>query len=245
MKLFLGLGLSVIVLAALVRQSGNPGEAKRFKSPGGRYEVVFEQIEQRKFSEADLQRNVDNVSHIRYKISFYRTGEQTPIRSAEYADVYGWDRDSKPAPLENLFNSILWSPEEDFAVLDEEGWASAPGPPARRAVVLDRDLPWSVVPFSMTDLIWVDALKVIGNSYADCEYSVVEFDGSVGQSRPLHAGKSPLGYEIRSSSGRTVLIGTVLDNCRSEEDMRQFVSECRLLDLASMRERVVPCEPKP
>jgi len=245
MKLFLGLGLGVIVLAALVRQSGNPGEAKRFKSPGGRYEVVFEQIEQRKFSEADLQRNTGNVSHIRYKISFYRTGAQTPIRSAEYADVYGWDRDSKPAPLENLFKSILWSPEEDFAVLDEEGWASAPGPPACRAVALDRDLPWSVVPFSMTDLIWVDALRVIGNSYADCEYSVVEFDGSVGQSRPLHASESPVGYEIRSHSGKTVLIGTVLDNCRSEDEVREFVPECRLLDLASMRETVVPCEPGP
>lgn len=244
MKLLLGLGLSVIVLGALVRQSGNPGEAKRFKSPGGRYEVVFEQIEQRKFSEADLQRNMDNISHIRYKISFYRTGAPTPIRSVEYADVYGWDPDSKPAPLENLFKSILWSPEEDFAALDEEGWASAPGPPDRRAVALDDDLSWTVAPFSMTDLIWVDALRVIGNSYADCEYSVVEFDGSVGQSCPLHAGKSPLGYEIRSHSGKTVVIGTVLDTCRSEEDMRQFVPECRLLDLASMRERVVPCEPK-
>ena len=245
MKLFHGLFLSVIVLAALAGRSGHPSEAKRFKSPGERYEVAFEQVEHRKSSQADLQRDMDHISRISYKITFYRTSEQTPIRSAEYADVYGWDRDSKPAPLESLFKGILWSPEEDFAVLDEEGWASAPGPPHRRAVALGRNLPWSVVPFSMTDLIWLDTLRVIGNSYADCEYSIVEFDGSVGQSRPLHASKSPAGYEIRSDSGKTVLIGTVLDNCRSEEDARQFVPECRLLDLTSMRETVVPCEPKP
>jgi hypothetical protein len=244
MKLLFGLVLSVMVLVALTSESGNSGDVKRFKSPGGRYEVTFVQIEHRKFSEEQLLRNVDNISHIRYKISFYKAGAQTPIRTVEYADVYGWDRDSKPAPLEDLFKNILWSPEEDFAVLDEEGWASAPGPPACRAVALGDALPWSVVPFSMTDLIWVDKLRVIGNSYADCDYSVVEFDGSVGQSRPLHAGESPLGYEIRSHSGKTVVIGTILDNCRSEEDTRQFVSECRLLDLASMSETVVPCEPR-
>jgi hypothetical protein len=245
MRLFPELVLSGLTLAALMGGSGDSAESQRFKSPGGRYEVTFEQIEQREFSEAEAQRDIDNVNHIRYRICFYVTGEQTPIRSVEYADVYGWGKDSKPAPLENLFKGILWSPEEDFAVLDAEGWASAPGPPDRRAVALNRGLPWSVAPFSMTDLVWVDALKVIGNSYADCDYSVVEFDGSVGQSRSLHAGESPLGYEIRPSAGRTVVIGTVLDNCRSEDQLRQFVPECRLLDLASMNESGVPCNSKP
>jgi hypothetical protein len=243
MKL-LCVGLSLTMLAVLARQSGNPGEAKRFKSPRGRYEVVFEQIEHRKFSEIDLQRNLDDISHITYKISFYRAGEPTAIRTAEYADVYGWERDAKPTALENLFEGILWSPEEDFAVLDAEGWASAPGPPDRRAVALSDTLPWSVAAFRMTDLIWVDALRVIGNSYADCDYSVVEFDGSAGETRALHAGASPLGFEIRSSSGKGVLIGTVLDNCRREEDMRHFIPECRLLDLPSMKETPVPCEPR-
>lgn len=244
MKIFFDLVLSTVVVA-LTGGSGDSGESKRFISPKGQYEVTFEQIEHREFSKTETQCDIDYVNHIRYRISFYRRGGQTPVRTVEYADVYGWGQDSKPTPLENLFRAILWSPEEDFAVLDAEGWASAPGPPDRRAVALNRELPWSVVPFTMTDLVWVDALKVIGNSYADCDYSVVEFDGSVGQSRSLHAGESPLGYEVRSSSGKTVVIGTVLDNCRSEDQLRKFVPECRLLDLTSMSERGSPCYPQP
>jgi hypothetical protein len=188
---------------------------------------------------------VDQVSHVTYKVSFYKMGEQAAVRSVEYADVYGWEREANPTPIENLFKAILWSPDEDFAVLDAEGWASAPGPPDRQAVALNRELRWSVAPFRLSDLIWVDRLRVIGNSYADCDYSVVEFDASTGETLAIKEGASPTGYETRAGAGKKALMRKVLDNCRTEDAQREFVPECLLLDLASMGKTVVPCEPGP
>jgi hypothetical protein len=245
LSLLLHLYLILALPGAFEGQTVPASRAERFKSPGGKFEVVFEEVEHRKFSEADLLRNLDQVSHIRYRISFQEAGEQTTARRLEYADVYGWEREAKPTLIENLFKAILWSPDEDYAMLDAEGWASAPGPPDRRAVALNRELQWSVAPFRLTDLIWADRFRVIGNSYADCDYSVVEFDGSTGQTRAIHEAESPVGYEIRTSVGKKALLRKVLDNCRTEDVERTFVPECLLLDLTSREQTVVPCEPGP
>jgi hypothetical protein len=217
----------------------------RFRSPGGRYEVTFKELAHTRFMAEQMKQNVDNVSNVRYRVAFFPVGESGPVAEVIYYDVYGWEPDAKPTPPEDLFKAILWSPEEDFAVLDAEGWASAPGTPDRKAVALSLKLRWRTAPFALEEPIWVDALRVIGNSHKDCEYAVVEFDGVSGQMRNVMAPDSPVGYEIRGTNGRKVEIRQVLDNCRTEEMQKSFTPECLRLDLDTMQKSPSTCSREP
>lgn len=238
-------GLGVMAGLAVVSLSVAGSEPARFKSPGGRFEVVFEELEHRRYSEAEQLKNLDHTSHVKYRISFYRPGEAKPVAAVEHQDVYGWEKGAKPTPPSDLFNAFLWSPKEDFAVLDEEGWARAPGAPERKAVALDPTLPWSTAPFRLSDPVWANALRVVGNSYNDCEYSVVMFDGATGEMRSVMPANSPVGFELGPVTGRQVLIRNVLDNCKTEELERDFIPECLSMDLDTMRTAVAPCGARP
>ena len=235
-------GLELSVGLVIVGCVGEGAEPVRFKSPSGRHEVAFEEIEHKKYSEAEQQRDFNFTSHIKYLISFYRAGEAHPVAQVEYRDVYGWEKDAAPTPPTDLFKAILWSPNEDFAVLDEEGWARAPGAPERRAVALNASLSWSTAPFRLSDPVWADTLHVIGNAHNDCDYSVVEFEGTTGKMRSIMASASPIGYEIATTTGRRVLIRKALDNCRMEDAEKAFVPECFSLSLDTMQRTAAPCD---
>lgn len=245
MKASLRHALGLLVGLAIANLSVARPEPTRFKSPGGRFEVVFEEIEHQKYSEAEQRKDFDHTSRVKYRIAFYRSGEGKPVAAVEHRDVYGWERGAKPTPPADLFNAFVWSPKEDFAVLDEEGWARAPGAPERKAVALDPTLPWTTAPFRLSDPVWADALRVVGNSYNDCEYSVVMFDGATGKMQPIMAAASPIGYEIGAVTGRRVLIRRLLDNCKTEELEKDFVPECLSLDLDTMRTVATPCDARP
>lgn len=234
-----------LVLMSGTRLPGSASDPERFKSPAGCYEVAFEELERKTYSEVEHQRDLNHTSYVKYRISFCRGGQLEAIAVVEYHDVYGWEKNSKPTPLIDLFEAILWSPKEDFAVLDEEGSARAPGAPERRAVALSPDFPWSVAPFRLAELVWVDALRVIGNAHNDCDYSVEEFDGRTGETRAIKEAESPIGYEIRKVIGRKVLIHKLLDNCKTEDSERGFVPECLSLNLDTMQITVVPCDTSP
>jgi len=216
-----------------------------FKSPRARFEVAFQELEHLHFPFEKMKSGEDYISRVRYQVSFYRSGEPQPVAEVEYTDVYGWELDARPTPPADLFKAILWSPQEDFAVLDAEGWASAPGTPERKAVALNPELAWRTAPFILDEPIWADTLHAIGNSFNDCEYAVVEFDGATGKMRPLLAAASPIGYEIGRVAGRQVLIRKILDNCRTEESEKAFISECLTLDLDTMQTSTVRCPSVP
>jgi hypothetical protein len=235
----LSCGVALMLAAGLV--SGASSAPVRFRSPGGRYEVAFTELEHLRFSAEQMKQNVDNVNHVRYRISFFRTGESEPAAEVEYHDVYGWEPDATPTATANLFKAILWSPQEDFAVLDAEGWASAPGTPERKAVALSTKLRWRTAPFTLDEPVWADALRAIGSSHSDCAYAVLEFDGASGQMRAVMAPDSPIGYEISRIDGRKVEIRQVLDNCRTEEMEKSFTPECLTLDLDTMRTSPSAC----
>ena len=236
-----GMECFLALMLAACLAGGLRAAPARFTSPGGRYEVAFMELEHTRFSAEEMKHNVDSVNNVRYRISFYRMGESEPVAEVEYHDVYGWEPDAKPTPTPDLFKAILWSPQEDFAVLDAEGWASAPGTPERKAVALSSKLRWRTAPFILDEPVWADALRVIGNSHNDCEYAVVEFDGASGQMRPVMAADSPIGYEVDGTTGRKVKIRQVLDNCRTEEMEKTFAPECLTLDLDTMRTSPSPC----
>jgi hypothetical protein len=234
--------LLMLMLAAGFADGPSATPAHRFTSPGGRYEVVFKELEHARFSAEEMKQSADNVNNVLYRISFYGAGESEPVAEVEYHDVYGWEPDAKPTSTADLFKAILWSPQEDFAVLDAEGWASAPGTPERKAVALSLKLRWRTAPFILDEPLWADALRAVGSLHNDCEYAVMEFDGASGQMRAVMAADSPIGYEIDGTTGRKVEIRQVLDNCRTEEMEKSFTPECLTLDLDTMRTSPAACK---
>lgn len=213
----------------------------RFKSPGGRFVVAFEELKHSRFTPEQSLKSADNISHVLYRISFLKAGQTIPVAEAEWHDVYGWTTDAKPTPPALLFRAILWSPNEDFAVLSSEGWASAPGTPERQAINLNPNHSWTTAPFILDEKAWADDFRVIGDSHQDCEYSVLEFGGRLGKTKSVKAAESPIGYEIARVTDRKVLIRKVLDNCRLENAESSFKSECTLLELDTMQTSPTTC----
>lgn len=228
-----------ILSAGLLAQGA---ERAPFRSPSGRYAVTFEELEHVKFAQIEPGEEVNRVSHVRYKVEFRAAGASQPLAAVEFSDVYGWTAEARPAQPAELFQAILWSPGEHFAVLDEEGWARAPGAPERVAVALDPGLAWTTEPFRLRDPLWADELHAVGNVHDDCSYSVAMFDGRAGRMRQLFTPASPLGYEILRVEGRRLHVRTLLDNCRTEDDVLAFVPDCFVMELDSMQHERVECE---
>jgi len=77
----------------------------------------------------------------------------------------------------------------------------------------------------MNHLVWLNGMIVVGMAYADCEFSILLFDGATGFPPSIKDGKSPIGYEIIDLKGDTLHIQTILDNCAAEEDQRMFLAK--------------------
>ena len=238
-KIFHGLLSALIVFIGATL----PVYAKtfHFKSPTGKYEVFLQEVWHKKFSPDAQQKDVDNISHVKYKINFQYAGTSKALASVEYHDVYGWMKDAEPLPPHILFRGLVWSPREDFVILPEEGWAGAPGSAVLKAVALTPGLIWSSATFHLDNVIWVDNFRAVGDIHDDCNFAVNLFDGITGKTTPIKESKSPMGYEIKLQDGRQVLIKKVLDNCRLEEDAQKFKPECTLLDLDTMKTMTEPC----
>ena len=234
--------LGGLLLSGGAALAGN-GAPSCFTSPGGKFMVCFTELEHKKFDPEQSQ-SIDDISHVKYKIDFRRAGETTILATAEYADVYGWTSPAHPAELKNIFNWFVWSPKEDFVILPAEGWAIAPGTSDRKALSLNPTLSWRTADFHMDNLIWADALRVVGGVMDDCNFGDNLFDGRTGKTTPLKAPRPLTGYVIKSSDGRQVHIEKMLDNCSSDADRRTFSRECHLLNLDTMRTEVVPCTEK-
>jgi hypothetical protein len=212
-----------------------------FRSPSGRNEVRFEELEHVKFPQTEPGEG-NRVSHVRYRVEFRTAGASQPLATVEFNDVYGWTAEARPAEPAELFRAILWSPGEHFAVLDEEGWARAPGAPERVAIALDPGLAWKTEPFRLRDPLWADELHAVGNVHDDCSFAVALFDARAGRTLQLFTPASPLGYEVLRVDGRRLHVRTLLDNCRSEDDVLAFVSDCFVMDLDSAQHEGVECE---
>jgi len=222
--------------------AGSPGRNPIFLSPQKRWEVVFRVVEHLQFTPEQTASSPDALNRVRYQIEFSPQTGQGPVRSIEYQDVYGADFSGKPTPLETLFVQMIWSPKEDFAVLPEEGWPSAPGTALLKALALSPGLGWTKADFHLDNFHWADSLRVVGDVHDDCEYSVRLFDGKTGKTEIIQSGASPEGFQIGRVEGRELMLQKVLDNCRREEDLSRFVAECFTLDLDSLSLKPVTCD---
>ena len=191
-----------------------------FFSPKHRFIVSFKLLKKTIF---ENPKNVDEFSNIEYQINF-RDKYTGKLWNYNYFDVYGGGN-GKPASLDTIFKEILWSPSENFAVLPEEDWASAPGPPNTKAVNLDTSFTWSKSDFRLDNPVWLDSLRVVGNSFNDCNYDVVLFDGLSGETNTICEDRQPIGYKILGIKGDLLLVQTILDNCGTEADEKVFSSD--------------------
>ena len=209
-----------------------------FKSPKGLHLVKFRETKHVKSTGTD---DMDDVSHVKYAVLIYRRADSL-IAQTDYTDVYGWSKDAEPTAPEKIFGDLTWSPDEDFVIFPEEGWASAPGPPNLKVLNLNSQLQWSETNIYMSLTHWADDFRIFGNSDSDCYYCVVMFDGKTGKTHEVIEAKSPIGYQIVKVEGTKLLIEKVLDNCRTEKDEHSFTPECQELDINTLERRVVPCK---
>ncbi|MFC1679651.1 hypothetical protein ACFL2T_05525 [Elusimicrobiota bacterium] len=231
MRFFGPAALSLVALIA-VASAEEPGP-DHWYSPKGGYRVVFEELEHKRFSASQIQEDLKDVSHVRYRVLFSRAKTGKPAAEVEYSDAYGRHPEAGRTPVEELFEGILWSPREDFAVLARERWSEAKGTPHRIAVALSRRLKWKTAPFHLDNLVWAGSLSAVGDVHDDCYYGVNEFNGKTGETYYLKKSRSPIGYEIASVARRKVLIRKVLDNCRTRRAAKRFKEECFSLSLRS------------
>jgi hypothetical protein len=218
-----------------------PTADTRFVSPGGKYEVQFEEIAHRTFTREEQLQNLDNMNHINYEVTIVRIDTGMSVATVKYSDVYGFNQPPEPTPLERLSRWFDWSPQEDFVVLPVEGWASAPGTPEARVLALNDELGWSESWFTLEKVTWADALVAVGHRHSDCDYSVDVFDGRIGKQKAVVEKSSPIGYQIESISARQVAIRRVLDNCASQERRNAFERQCLSLDLETLTVSPEPC----
>ncbi|MGD1046717.1 MAG: hypothetical protein ABR936_15520 [Bacteroidota bacterium] len=193
-----------------------------FVSPTGKFSVQFKQLKHTKYAHP---KNIDEFSNIQYRIIFLdlKTGKSY---NAEYYDVYVSyvSNKNKPTPLRNIFEQITWSPIDQFAILPEEAWASAPGAPTRVVINLDLSNKWSTSFIIMDNLVWFDNLIVCGTQYDDCYYCALLFDGKKGKTFVLKKAKSPVGYEVVGLRQDSLIIRSLLDNCSGGDDKEKFRS---------------------
>ncbi len=216
--------------------AAHAGGTGRFASPTGRFEAAFTELAHKKFPKREAM-GLDEVDHVVYRINFYAKGAVAPAATISYNDVYGWEEGSVPAAPEAIFSFFAWSPQDDFVIIPAEGWASAPGTAIARAVALNRKLPWREAEFAFDNFVWTGDLSGVGDAHFDCDYSVSLFDGNKGQTVPIKASDSPIGYELISVEGNSLFLRETLDNCRTDD----LEPRCFTLDLSTMEEAPRPC----
>ncbi len=159
-------------------------------------------------------------------IIFYMAGTDRVVAQGS------WTGPSQGLP--DLARQILWSPEEDFAILPRGG--------ETRMVVFTR-FPWPNTTFPLDDhpLVWLDALHVIGNWSEGCKQTVAEFDGSKIRTTSIVNAGEPYGYHIVSASPTRIVLEKMATRCATPEQRRSMVPECMTLALPSLQREIVAC----
>lgn len=193
-----------------------------FTSPTGRFTVRFKQLVHTKVAKVT---SLDDNSFIKYQL-FFTDVRSHVVRTAQYTDVYSsyayvYNK-GKPASLSRIVAQIIWSPSDQFAMLPEEAWPSAPGAPWHNVINLDSRFKWQSSGVNFDPFTWLDSITVAGNNHNDCSYCVCVFDGRSGNLITIKEGESPIGYSIDAMRDGKLVVKTILDNCSSEKDRRGF-----------------------
>jgi hypothetical protein len=228
--------LCLFLLSGFLPAAADLIRQEKFASPSGRYTVVFTELENRKYGKDEMLEDLGNVSHVLYRVDFIAKGDNDPVASTSYADVYGWEAGGRPEKVSAIFRKLIWSPKEDYVIFPEEGWA-AQGPSQSKALALNPELAWEKGAVSVGAIEWIDDLSFISDYHFDCDYGILRFDGTTGKTVSMKESESPIGYELVSVKQGKAVIRMLLDNCR----MQDIPPRCFTRDLQTGFEEPVPC----
>jgi hypothetical protein len=226
-----------LLLAAAVLSATNAFAAKtrHFRSPSGRIDVAFTEVGRR--TDPPDQFGGDHVAEVEYRIAISSAGNGAAIASAAYVDAFS--DAAQPAPVEELFRAILWSPREDLLVLPAERRPGSSETAERLAFNLTARPAWKKAAFALEDVRWLDPLAAVGDRKGGCRSGVYLFDGRDGTTRALKEPRSPAGYALVAVSGDSALIRKFPDDCATD-DLR-FPESCTTLDLKTLKEAPAAC----
>jgi hypothetical protein len=229
-------GLGILALAVVPGCAGNADSAK-FRSPAGKFSVSFLPLPKPPAAESAA---VGESHAVKYEVLFHGRDGKNPVRAA-FADVYGFSQDDKPTPQADIFARILWSPMEDFAILPEENWERAPGPPARKAVDLKPGGAWKEAELRFETHQWISRYKIAGEFKEGCEHSVVAFDGRKGKTVVIREGKEKLAYAIREFKKPLLFLEKLLGECPDSLAQAQFREGCVRYNVMTGKSAAIPC----
>lgn len=217
----------------------------RFLSPAGKFEVSFEPQDRRMYPNPHAKALPEGTQTKLYRVSFYMPASATPMATTYFTDIGLAPGVPFPTPVMTLAKGILWSPEEDFAVLPYERWPAPDGRPTpRQAVSLNSQSSWQYVDFPFSGdppLIWQSPLAVAGNRIDGCTMDIAIFDGKTGKTSTLQEANPPEGYLIRSWNDQMITMQKVLSSCATESDRARFQEECVVYDLRFGRREIGVC----
>lgn len=205
-----------------------------FFSPSNKFKVVFVKDTNIVYKNG---KRLDEVSHVKYRLLFINPGKNDTVAHV-YNDVYGFDSPPQPRSPASIFSRISWSPNQDFAILPQEGWARAPGAPVKPAINLNKKYNWTEGTIRINHTFWFDKLRLVGDCWDDCSISVQMFDGSIGKMVTIKGSESPLGYLIDSKTNDTLFVKTILDNCSYEEQRNNFKQKVIAIPIADIKKLI-------
>lgn len=234
-------GAGIILILGTIPLLGMDYAAKsiRFLSPRGSFEVAFEPPLDQVRRDPDQPVGGPASKFIRYQIAFYKPGGDAVLAASDFYDIY----DSVPTPPAALAKAIIWSPEEDFAILPKENWPAGSSNKGRKLVSLNTSFVWEYETLMLDgqSLVWMDRYRVAGDLKENCLLSVAQFDAQTGKTTPLAQDGTAYGYEVVGKSGNNIVMKKVLSSCATPDDARNFRPECITLDLDFMRQEIAPC----
>jgi len=204
---------------------------QRFKSPQGKVEIEFVELEHKKVTEEEKMNY--SCSFVDYRIDFYKPNTNKKLNSANYRDEYQCLDLEHPQEVSSLASYIEWSPKEDYAIVFNEEVISYPSPTNGYMIALNEKLPWKKARFCLENegYFWKDDLTIIGDCHKDCDYSVRMFDGETGKDIAVAQSMPPIGYEIFERREYAILIHSLADNCWLEDTLENMQKQCFLAKL--------------
>jgi len=248
MKRLLILAVYIFSCALFCSAADTPENAGgRFRSPKGKFEIGFKPQAQRLFAGPHQRPLPPDIKSQTYSVSFYPTGKETAVAIAYFTDIQPRPDSRFPVPAALLAGQVLWSPDEDFAVLPKENWPRAPEekPAPRQAISLQLSSVWQFAdfPFTGNELFWISPRQAIGNVIEGCREEVREFDGRSGRTTLFQSADPPQGYRILAADGKNIVLRQVLGSCADETQRQAFQPGCMTMNVSFGRREIGPCPP--
>ncbi len=227
------IGKIALLLASIVGTSSAQLNHSSFTSPLAKFSIVFKNIESGVHQDQP-------PFYTRYQVIF-STGMTGRSLTTYFYDTY--EQEDNPTDLQKLFGEFVWSPSDDFVIFPHALAQEAPGTVSYHALNLNPALAWQDTNVWMArdiqakDLSWIDSLTMVFNSHDDCDYSVAMFNGRTGETIDLVPSKSPLGFSLIGIRGDSVVIQTVIDNCASDEVIKNFKTEQIHMNIPEIRKK--------